>query len=466
VVGRRGFLRLAGVASAVGGVSRLSGVAAADALVDGGAVRYVGEIVGTAGYDYAPTVMWGDGVTMKMWWCGTEGGGDVIYYSELDGGSWSSPVVVLTPSTSAWDEYHVCDPSVVEGDFTADGTSWSYAMYYAGADDAVGTDTHVGVAFSNDGTSWQKYSGNPLIHPETHDGGYGAGMPSAHRASGTDDTVRLAFFDASSDPNNHYVVADDAVSFGARTDLTATPVAAAMGDIAYVPSEGVWYVCTKNNNDEECYLYKTATDDLNSTWTQAARVNAALTGNSHNHNPCWLRHPNGDLYRANGTRYNRVYFGTGTDDPNTWDVGEAIYMDGWEFDVDGNTEQWTSVNVSADGDEPTDGSWKCIADQDDPHWLSPDLAIHADATETVSILMSNQNDDTNGRIYFRTPSDDGYSQVQSVGFAVDNSGDWLTYDVDMSVNDGWDGMVTGLRVDPIETGSGDPLGVGHVRLDH
>lgn len=439
----------------------------AEPTVAGGATQYDGVTLSQSGYDYAPSVMYGDGSRIKAWWCGSNNG-DAIFYSELSSSGWTSPERVLSPSDSGWDSVHVCDPTVVTGGFSADGQTWDYAMYFSGADNGVGTNTQIGVAFSNGGTSWQKYSGNPIVSPlDSPTDSYGAGMPTAYREPGTDSTVSLAFFDATDNAANHVVAATDGITFGSRTELTANPIdGTAIGDVAFFPDEDVWYVSTKNNNDQECYLYKTATSDLNSTWTECGRINSALTGNHDNHNPGWMRWPNGDLREEPATLTKYVYFGTGGDSPSTWDIGQATYKDGWEFDVDGNREGWESRNVSMDGGEPTDGTWKAVADQADPQWVSPDLAINADATTTVVVRMANQNEDTTGKIYFRTASEDYLSEDKSVTFEVDNNGAWTTYEVDVSTNANWTGTVTALRLDPIETGSGDPIGIDYVRLDH
>lgn len=473
-VGRRGFFRVVGGGlAAVAGVPGFAGLAAAAPVVNGGTTIHDGLTVERSGYDYAPSVMYGDGDNLQIWWCGPgskPNSGDSAYYSERTNTGWSNPAEVLTTGNgNAWDSEHVCDPSVIKGNFIVDGSTWAYALYYSATDDKFGSNTRIGAAFSNDGTNWQKYSNNPVVVPSVEPtDGYGAGMQTAYREPGTNANVVLAFFDSTSDPKNHYVESTDGVSFGSRTDLTANPSPHhAIGDIAYFPDEGVWYVCTKHNNDEECYLYKTSTSDLNSSWTEAGRINNVTTGNTHNHNPCWKRHPNGDLREEPTTRYKHVYFGTGTDDPNSWDIGNVRYLDGWEFDDDGNKEGWTSGNVSGDSNEPTNGTWEVTADQDDPHFDSPDqnFTINVDVASRVKIRMANQNDDTNGRLFFRTDWEDVLTLDKSVTFDVDTTGEWVLYDLDMSQNSNWTGMVTSLRLDPVQSGTGDPLAIDYLRVD-
>lgn len=464
---RRRFLQFAGATAGILAVGpNLASVASAEPLVASGATRYGGITLSQSGYDYAPSVMYGDGRRMKMWWCGYRDE-DAIFYAEHKGGEWSSPEVVLRSSDVGWDSVHVCDPSVVRGEFSADGSTWEYAMYYGGAADLIGVNTHIGVAFSDDGRTWQKYSGNPVIHPKIDPApGYGAGMPSAYRHRHDKDTVTVAFYDSTDDDANHFGTADDGVHFGPRTKLTADENdPTSIGDIAFHRDEEVWYVSTKHNSDEKIYLYKTATDALDSAWTECGRIHEALTGNSKNHNPCWLRSPNGALHEEAGTRYKRVFFGTGDDSPGTWDLGTALYLDGWEFDVNGNREGWTSRDVSGDADEPTDGTWDAVVDGDDPQWHSTAIAVNADVVSTISIRLANENNDTTGTVYFRTADGATYDESRSVTFDVDDTGEWATYDVAMSSHAEWSGTVTGLRIDPVSTGSGDPLAISYIRLD-
>jgi hypothetical protein len=264
-----------------------------------------------------------------MWWCGPYYG-DAIYYSELTSSGWTSPQVVMTTSSSGWDSFHVCDPTVVEGNFTADGYSWDYAMYYTGSTTEDGTDNefnnHVGVAFSNDGTSWHKYSANPVIHPKGDaSGSYGAGIPAAYRAPDYDDYVYVAFYDSTDGDRNHYVSASDGKNFGSRTTLTSDPHDnTAIGGIAYHPGEDRWYVSAKHNSDRASYLYTRGTSWLNSTWYHQGTIDGSLTGYTHNHNPSWMTWPNGDD-REDSDGYKFVYLGVGSSDPNTWDIGQVRY---------------------------------------------------------------------------------------------------------------------------------------------
>jgi len=103
---------------------------------------------------WAPTVLFKDGM-YKMWYCG--GRNDqyirIGLATSLDGISWirygTTPVLDVSPS--GWDSFQVSCPSVL-----FDGSK--YCMWYSG-DNGYS----IGLATSDDGISWTKYSGNPVL---------------------------------------------------------------------------------------------------------------------------------------------------------------------------------------------------------------------------------------------------------------------------------------------------------------
>ncbi|MER5740098.1 hypothetical protein ABT117_31130 [Streptomyces sp. NPDC002262] len=154
-------------------------------------------------YDYAPSIIQ-NGNTLQYWWCGYGPGQDgtmtdVIWYRTYDTGSnvWGDIHKVFTPTPgSSWDARYVCDPSVVKGSFhrPGDPATYSYAMYYGGANQDA--DTQIGVSYSNDGVNWTRYDRALIaaqVHPTTY---YGAGQPSMHNIDGGS-RVRMFYYDNS-----------------------------------------------------------------------------------------------------------------------------------------------------------------------------------------------------------------------------------------------------------------------------
>ena len=125
-------------------------------------------------YAYAPSVMVKNGQTY-IWSCQNKDSyvtRDHIYLNTT-----STRSLALAPG-SGWDSYHVCDPSVVEGNFKYNGASYKYAMAYTGINksDCLGND--IGIALSNSLTGgWIKVGNSPLVDSGNVNR-WGVGQPS------------------------------------------------------------------------------------------------------------------------------------------------------------------------------------------------------------------------------------------------------------------------------------------------
>jgi hypothetical protein len=147
-------------------------------------VRNLPGVNQTWAYDYAPTVL-KIGSVYRAWWCGVgpAGRNDYIWYSETKDfdGAWSQPKSVFSasPSPSAFDGQHTCDPDVIYYDGT-------YYMYYGGLSEAAQF-TQIGIATSQDGLHWTRSNfGAPIVGPKDPQNGvtYGAGQPSVVEIDG------------------------------------------------------------------------------------------------------------------------------------------------------------------------------------------------------------------------------------------------------------------------------------------
>jgi N-acetylneuraminic acid mutarotase len=117
---------------------------------------------GNGGWDdwnvFSPTVV-KDGSTYKMWYVAQDSQYSPLrigYANSSDGISWTkyegNPV--LTPGgNGGWDDTHVSQPFIMK-----DGDR--YNMWYVGS---LPDSAKIGLATSNDGVSWTKYAGNPLL---------------------------------------------------------------------------------------------------------------------------------------------------------------------------------------------------------------------------------------------------------------------------------------------------------------
>jgi hypothetical protein len=300
-------------------------------------------LFGRSNYDYAPS-MYQEGNVQKFWWCGagtvpnTNFNTDVIYYRSYNFGTrqWSAIIKVLWPTPGKWDGYFVCDPSVIRGQFVnpQNGRTYSHAMYYTATDLSAGTNNRIGVAFSNDGITWVKYS-LPVISPQiSPTSSYGAGQAATYSADGKS---RLFLFHT-----------DTSTTHGTRMWVRSTTNGRTFGPPVLLSNNGA----PLNANSDFAFDWRSryfyaaiglpgrpgdrdtlgfvfarmpAADLLHGrgTWEQLGTVNTNLTGYYLNPSPGLLR----DMY-GNLTPWLpavEAYFTKGGNDPGTWDLTWVIW---------------------------------------------------------------------------------------------------------------------------------------------
>lgn len=151
--------------------------------------------------------------------------------------------------------------------------------------------------------------------------------------------------------------------------------------------------------------------------------------------------------------------------PSCEHVGDQVRVDidrgplTWDFTQD--SLGWTLVNGDHAG---FDGrAWK-FEPGADPQVVSPAMAEDASKYNAVEVVMDSTASNHAGRIYFTTQASPGYSEDKSVGYTLVPNGDYRAYFVYMGANPNWQGIITGLRVDPVM--DGDPAsGSDYVFLD-
>jgi hypothetical protein len=106
---------------------------------------------------------------------------DHIVHTIRRGGKVVSNEPVLAPGApGAWDSFHVCDPSVIEGSFRLEGNDYRLAMFYLGNDVDASRRNQVGVAFANHFAGpWVRYAQPVVRYPGKVADLWGAGQPSA-----------------------------------------------------------------------------------------------------------------------------------------------------------------------------------------------------------------------------------------------------------------------------------------------
>ena len=144
-------------------------------------------------YRYAPSTLVDSGVR-HVFYCRNINSRvvvDGIYHAvQAADGTLGNETLVLAPADStgtAWDSYHVCDPSVISGAFYYAGHTYRYLMAYLGvkgrpgdtsSDGAKCINNKVGLAVSDSLTSgWVRMGTDPVVITE-HTDWWGVGQPS------------------------------------------------------------------------------------------------------------------------------------------------------------------------------------------------------------------------------------------------------------------------------------------------
>lgn len=318
------------------------------------------KVVGNNGlYNYSPSIIQ-NGNVQQFWWCGQgqnpnnpSQNSDTIQYESinLSTGATVGPLTVLGETPGGWDSAYTCNPKVVEGSFTnplGNGTTYTYAMYYVGTANTAGTFNSIGVAFSNDGISWNKYP-SPVISYDPADTGYGVGQPAAYNSNGASNIWLLYEDDY---PSLEHVLATttDGVHFTSQGTLTTNGLnqveiagqssasAPSWGDAAFDYSTNEWYAVFNMNvrnpsttggiterGQYGVVVYRIPASDLlngASPWKQVFSADTNLTGYESNFIPSFLRDIYGNV-NVSGTYPDIEIYTSASMPPPPWNASPS-----------------------------------------------------------------------------------------------------------------------------------------------
>lgn len=257
-------------------------------------------------YEYAPSTFDHNGLEWEFT-CSAAGNGVIEDDIRVQLTSLSTGVLFFDgitfsrdPDPTAWDSTHVCDPTVVEGDFGV----YNFAMFYTGAQfnlsSAAGANS-VGVAYSVDMNSWTRVLDHPLVAADHAPGEWGTGQPTATKVGPS--TVLLGYTksNAESDLILSYVDLSDPYNpiMGTEWKMTESGLkwsVTSNSDIAYDPQTDRFYVLAATRlapqgdpqwlPDEIELAWLPGSDFWSGTgsWTHVAYINKAVTGRDRNHN--------------------------------------------------------------------------------------------------------------------------------------------------------------------------------------
>lgn len=268
-------------------------------------------------WDGYPTHLYINGVH-RMWFCGQSPvtGADAIFYTENVGSlanlnGWSTPVELINHHDVPWANHHICDPTVIHGDFTYNSQSYSLALMFTA--NLLGGfpsgDNVEGVAFSNDGLNWVVHD-DWVVEPDGgFDGSYGAGAGAS--AWGPESgTIHHAYRDTTTTFGTwriRYKSSSDSINFiptPSLDTLLSEASAADNGsapDLAYHAPEALWYgaiqdISGGDPNNPVRILRATNQDDLFGTWQTIDSISSATTGEELNLLPGLARNKSSSLF--------------------------------------------------------------------------------------------------------------------------------------------------------------------------
>lgn len=271
-------------------------------------------------YAYAPSVV-KEGDTYHVFYCSNARKGkikDSIYYRRCvktdTGFIYSKPVEVLSAG-NGWDSMHVCDPSVIAGDFMYQNTSYQYLMAYLGCSSTDNQDNKIGFALSNDCLNWNKVEN--LCISETFDEQsdafqWGVGQPSVLTTA--EGRLLLFYTSGSADltcekikifEDGNFDQLKEAGEFAIRNMagdfISNADFAWNGGQLVTVCDRHPFSEGTLSDISDASDIYTadiSSYEDLVSVeWKYIAGIDSCVTGFDKNHNACLVRDWNGCYQR-------------------------------------------------------------------------------------------------------------------------------------------------------------------------
>jgi hypothetical protein len=121
----------------------------------------------------------------------------------------------------------------------------------------------------------------------------------------------------------------------------------------------------------------------------------------------------------------------------------------WRFDSDGDTGGWVADNQLTSF-AVQDGNLSMESTGDDPFMVSSPITVPADEYNQLGIRMKiSDGGSTGGQLFFVTDADSEWSESKSLVFDVIGDGEYHDYVLDLSTVEGWAGLITQLRLDPV-----------------
>ena len=252
---------------------------------------------GNGFYRYCPSVVDSGGVR-HVFYCRNKNANsvvDYIYHATVSpSGTLSGETIVLSPADStgtAWDSYHVCDPSVIAGRFWYNGRYYRYLMAYLGvkgrpgdsaSDGANSINNKVGLAVSDSlSEGWVRMGSNCVVETGTPQE-WGVGQPSI---VSLDDAGKVALFYAG-DYGTRVLLLDfgnaDATSASLRVHIGNEGVAVSRNGVSDLKGAKTSGMTITNgdfawNRETGCLYLSVDTPDHHDRWYDDGGCNMYIT---------------------------------------------------------------------------------------------------------------------------------------------------------------------------------------------
>lgn len=247
-------------------------------------------------YKYCPTSING-----MVFYCSNE-----VTPGKVKDGIYYDGQRVLTTTSGSWDSVQVCDPTVVEGDFSFNGNHYSYLMAYLGCATYDCTANEVGFAVSNDLMNWEKAG---RVISAVRDGFWGVGQPSLINYNGN---IFLFYTSGTANQTTTYVEMLDCsdlnnIQYIDKKHISCDYDFISNADFAY--SDGTIYMTCDTHPfpggaldfiSAEQSVYSADWDGSMDSmeglnWQLVSRIGSESTGHERNHNGCFSRDGSGRL---------------------------------------------------------------------------------------------------------------------------------------------------------------------------
>jgi hypothetical protein len=270
-------------------------------------------------YTYAPSIIT-EGNTDHIWTCHNDIDGNIrdhIYYTRRVNGVVQESRSVLGPAADGrWDDWHICDPSVLRSDVRYNNVDYRYVMFYLGNDRDCSCNNQIGVAFAqNIGGPWTRYP-NPIVSWSTPSQ-WGVGQPTA---TSVDGRGRFLLFYTQGDTTTRAFrrdvnVSSASFSVGPALQITNAGLTGTDGSFDYLNNFDIAYDYSRDRFVAVREMHPYPTSDPNyigtslqvvsipgsniwnggGTWQVEGAVTPSLTGLARNHNGGLRRNPYGGL---------------------------------------------------------------------------------------------------------------------------------------------------------------------------